>query len=120
MQGLLLHSILHLRVGKESIYNELIEGELPIPEFSVSTIQCYLETSLGVQRAVSVTRHLLRDDKDELMGYVVAIADVTDTVELTQQMAHQASHDTLTKLPNRALLLSRFDQMAAEIQQKIV
>lgn len=118
VQGLLLHSILHLRVGKESIYNELIEGELPIPEFSVSTIQCYLETSLGVQRAVSVTRHLLRDDKDELMGYVVAIADVTDTVELTQQMAHQASHDTLTKLPNRALLLSRFDQMAAEIQQK--
>ena len=52
------------------------------------------------------------------MGYVVAIADVTDTAELTQQMAHQASHDALTKLPNRALLLSRFDQMAAEIQQK--
>ena len=118
VQGLLLHSILHLKVGKESIYSELTGDELPIPAFSVSTIQCYLETSHGVQRAVRVTRHLLRDDQDELMGYVVAIADVTDTVELTQQMAHQASHDALTKLPNRALLLSRFDQIAAEIQQK--
>lgn len=118
VQGLLLHSILHLRVGKESTYSELTGGELPIPAFSVSTIQCYLETSHGVQRAVRVTRHLLRDDEDELTGYVVAIADVTDTFELTQQMAHQASHDALTKLPNRALLLSRFDQMAAEIQQK--
>ncbi|MDH5553096.1 MAG: EAL domain-containing protein, partial [Nitrosomonas sp.] len=117
VQGSSLHQIFDFKTTQESTYTELSGSDLPVPEFSVSTIQCYLETKKGGRRAVRVTRHLLRDDKGELMGYVVAIADVTDTVELTRQVAHQASHDALTKLPNRALLLTRFDQMAVEVKQ---
>lgn len=39
--------------------------------------------------------------------------DVTDRVEAANRLAHQAMHDTLTKLPNRALLLDRLDQALA-------
>lgn len=117
VQGEILNKILDLKTIQGSTYTELAGNELLVPEFSVNTIQCYLETKMGNRRAVRVTRHLLHDDQQELMGFVIAIADVTDTIELTQQVAHQASHDALTKLPNRGLLLVRFDEMAIETQK---
>ena len=43
-------------------------------------------------------------------GYIVAIEDVTDEVEAQQALAHQAFHDALTGLPNRALFLDRLEQ----------
>ena len=58
-----------------------------------------------------------RDEQEELVGFVVAIAEITDTIELTRQAAYQASYDTLTNLPNRALLLTRFEELISVIQQ---
>jgi len=46
------------------------------------------------------------------MGFVIAIADITDTIELTQQVARLVSYDALTEPPNRSLLLARFEEMA--------
>ena len=41
------------------------------------------------------------------LGVVITLADVTESRELVRQMAHQATHDALTHLPNRTLLLDR-------------
>ena len=41
---------------------------------------------------------------------VLNLRDVTDRVALERQLAHQALHDALTELPNRALLLDRLRQ----------
>lgn len=117
IQGTSLKAVLNLSKTHDSAYHELKGPELPIPAFSVSTIQCYLKTMRGEKRAVRITRHMLRDEREELMGFVVAIADITDTIELTRQIAYQASYDTLTNLPNRALLLTRFEELMSVIQQ---
>ncbi len=85
--------------------------ELSIPVYGTSTIQCYLKAASGDKRMVSITRHLLHDDQAELMGFVIVIVDITDTIELTQQVARLASYDALTELPNRSLLLARFEEM---------
>lgn len=37
----------------------------------------------------------------EFGGYIGACYDITETVELTEQLEHLASHDALTGLPNR-------------------
>jgi diguanylate cyclase (GGDEF)-like protein len=43
-------------------------------------------------------------------GLVLTGHDVSDRLALHQEMEHRALHDTLTGLPNRALLFDRFDQ----------
>lgn len=117
-QGVLLSALLDLNQIRDNSFAELNGSELPIPAFSVNTVQFYLKTVEGEKRAVRITRHLLRDDQEALMGFVIAIADITDTVELTKQVVYQASYDTLTQLPNRALLLTRFAELTSAPQQR--
>ena len=44
-----------------------------------------------------------------LEGAVLTLHDVTERHELTDRLAHQAFHDALTGLPNRAMLMQRID-----------
>ena len=68
----------------------------------------------GHERTVRITRNQLLDDAGSMTGTVVTMTDVSDTVKLAKQVAHQKSHDALTKLPNRSMLLARFDDMISD------
>jgi diguanylate cyclase (GGDEF)-like protein/PAS domain S-box-containing protein len=46
-------------------------------------------------------------DEEVLNGAVLTLHDVTERRRLTDELSHQAYHDTLTGLPNRALLMQR-------------
>ena len=85
-------------------------------------VECALKTAHGNERTVRITRNQLFDDHEVMMGSVIAMTDITDKVELTRQVAHQQSHDALTKLPNRSKLLLQFDHMirATEHTDKII
>ncbi|WP_213010120.1 putative bifunctional diguanylate cyclase/phosphodiesterase, partial [Paractinoplanes toevensis] len=61
---------------------------------------------------VECTCRDLRDDK-AVNGLVVTIRDVTERRRLENDLAHQAFHDTLTGLANRALFQNRLEQAAA-------
>jgi diguanylate cyclase (GGDEF)-like protein len=43
-------------------------------------------------------------------GAIFSVADVTDAVLTARALQHEATHDTVTGLPNRVLLLDRLDQ----------
>lgn len=45
--------------------------------------------------------------------FVIALSDVTDSLEMARRMTHQATHDALTELPNRVLLTDRIRQSIA-------
>lgn len=49
-------------------------------------------------------------DDPSVNGLVVTGHDVTERLELNEQLEHRSLHDTLTGLPNRALLADRFNQ----------
>ena len=44
---------------------------------------------------------------------IASLSDVTDRKEAEQRLIHNATHDTLTGLPNRTLLLDRIDRTRA-------
>ncbi len=50
-------------------------------------------------------------------GWIAAIEDVTDRRRMESQMAHRATHDPLTGLPNRALLEDRLQQACARLSR---
>jgi diguanylate cyclase (GGDEF)-like protein/PAS domain S-box-containing protein len=54
----------------------------------------------------------LRDDRC-IRGVVLNARDVTERVRLEEELTHQAFHDSLTSLPNRALFRDRVDQALA-------
>ena len=58
----------------------------------------------------------LRQDKS-VRGVVLNARDVTERIELEEQLTHQAFHDNLTGLPNRALFRDRLDQALARAER---
>ncbi|CAN5251879.1 hypothetical protein BH11ACT7_BH11ACT7_24730 [soil metagenome] len=56
---------------------------------------------------VKVIRNAVTGHRD---GYVVSVRDTSQRKELETRLAHNASHDPLTGLPNRALLDERLQQ----------
>jgi diguanylate cyclase (GGDEF)-like protein/PAS domain S-box-containing protein len=55
----------------------------------------------------TLTNHL---DNPAVRGLVSNARDVTDRIETAERLAHQATHDPLTGLPNRALFLDKLER----------
>ncbi|GAA2511059.1 hypothetical protein GCM10010201_02390 [Pilimelia columellifera subsp. columellifera] len=76
---------------------------------SVSTFRARLADASGQYRWLEiVSTNLLADPS--VRGIVSNARDISDMLHYQQQLAHQATHDELTKLPNRALLLDRLER----------
>lgn len=52
-----------------------------------------------------------------IQGFVINARDVTEQLAMQDILKHQASHDALTDLPNRTLLLECLEQAIAVIEQ---
>ncbi len=73
------------------------------------TFRCRLRTVWGEYRHLDVTcSNRLADPW--INGFVANSRDVTEEVEASELLRHQATHDPLTGLANRTLLLDRLDQ----------
>jgi diguanylate cyclase (GGDEF)-like protein/PAS domain S-box-containing protein len=70
--------------------------------------------SRGEERFVMASAHPLRDPADQtLLGAVTSFSDVTEMRRRQLSLEAVARHDPLTGLPNRLLLMDRFDQAIA-------
>ena len=49
----------------------------------------------------------VKDDDDVIMNYVATFADITMSRDAAEEIQHLAFYDTLTRLPNRRLLIDR-------------
>ncbi len=116
-QGKLLQDILQLSTNHDDPTDDARIKEILNPSTNnIETLECTLITMPGDTRIVKITRNQIHDEHKVLIGSAIAITDITDTAELVQQVARQENYDTLTKLPNRAKLLSQFGQMTQHIK----
>ncbi|HNH52854.1 MAG TPA: CHASE2 domain-containing protein, partial [Nitrosomonas sp.] len=117
LKGSLLYELLDIKVVRRSRSIEIREISTLVKNIPQLQDQYRLKNYDESKRMVRVMHQSLFDEHKVLMGSVVTISDITDTVELKQQVSHQAHHDSLTMLPNRTLLLAKLDQMVESAQQ---
>jgi diguanylate cyclase (GGDEF)-like protein/PAS domain S-box-containing protein len=73
-------------------------------------------TRHGDRRVVAWSNTVLRDWAGEVSGTASIGADVTDRRRAEEQLQHDAFHDALTNLPNRALFIDRLQAALARLQ----
>lgn len=71
----------------------------------------------GRDNFVELAASPLFDEKENCIGIIESVRDVNSYIKLqrkledkTRELEHQATHDYLTGLPNRALFMDRFEQ----------
>lgn len=60
---------------------------------------------------------LTRDEQGQVLGTTGTLSDINERKASEARIQQLAYHDTLTGLPNRALLLDRLDQALAEVER---
>ncbi|MBH9554345.1 EAL domain-containing protein [Inhella gelatinilytica] len=63
------------------------------------------------ERALLVRGMATRDDKGQPLRMAGSLTDISDTLRLQRQLVHDALHDRLTGLDNRALFIERLEQL---------
>ena len=75
----------------------------------MSGVELVLVREDGARIPISINTAPLHDAEGAVVGTVTSFRDITQVKTLEQQLRHQALHDSLTGLPNRALLLDRLE-----------
>ena len=97
----------------EEAHRRLVEGRVAQARY----IKRYLHKD-GKIIFVEVSKSPARDPSGKTLYYVISERDITEEQALTAQLSHQALHDPLTGLANRALFEDRFEQARARIARK--
>ncbi|MCW2843313.1 MAG: hypothetical protein JWN22_1229 [Nocardioides sp.] len=105
IQGRPLWSVLDLR------QRQIVQHRLAIR--GAERYQLTYQHPDGGERVLSISACPLDDVGGATEGSLAMVADITEARALEDQLRQAALHDTLTRLPNRALLLDRLQQALA-------
>lgn len=79
--------------------------------------ECWARRKDGERYAARVGISAIADELGHVTQYVVVLSDITASKLDEERIRRQASHDSLTGLPNRALFLDRLNQSVANARR---
>ena len=100
-----------VRDQMHSGFVERMAEDTILPEYELPVL-----TRSGEERVVRWTTRVLRED-GRPVGLLSSGTDVTERQEAQRQIEHMAYHDSLTGLPNRAMLRDHLDLALARAQR---
>ena len=114
-----------LKSEKSSVIFEKLSTQVNDPVFFLKRMQELVEKprltdikewklKSGVTLALFTHPQYLND---KIIGVVYSFHDITEHKKLEKELLHQATHDSLTGLPNRALFLDRLKQAIAHAKR---
>ncbi|MEO0560148.1 MAG: EAL domain-containing protein, partial [Bacteroidota bacterium] len=111
MLGRRLDEVVRYKIDEDSYRPPALESTLEAMFRESDTFGHLIYTTPhGIRRYVSVASSVLRDEEGDARGMLAVVRDVTDQHEMAVQLQHQAYHDALTGLPNRAWFHAKIKQ----------
>jgi|GEM_PF-186466 len=92
----------------EQPLRRVLQGE------KIEQLELELKTSNDSKRYVVIDGQPIFNNEQKNTGAVIAVHDITEQKELEGQLFYQATHDALTQLPGRILLLDRINSAIAQ------
>lgn len=97
----------------ESSYDLVLSGEADQSRY----VKRYVRKD-GRVITVEVLRSLARDSHGKALYFIISERDMTDEMNLSDELTHRALHDSLTGLANRVLFLNRLEQVHAKTARR--
>ena len=104
------HSILNSGTHSDSFFKEMWKT---IQSGEVWTGEICNKSKLGGLSWLDTSIVPLKDDHGNVVQYISIRIDITERKKTEERMVHMGTHDGLTGLPNRVLLLDRIKQALA-------
>jgi diguanylate cyclase (GGDEF)-like protein/PAS domain S-box-containing protein len=110
-QGLRFEDVFAIEKTEEcnQLFNVISRNSVHGDVNNQTQIECLIDDS-GKKHAVQLSANPVHDRSGEISGTVYGISDFTEMLNISQRMAHIATHDSLTELPNRVLMHDRLKQ----------
>lgn len=102
----------HDRERAATVVSGLLEADGPH-----ATMEYRMHVKGGVERWVRSDTSIVHDDEGAVLYRVTLTTDITEKRRFEEHLVHEASHDHLTGIPNRALLRELLEQAAARTQR---
>ncbi|WP_419421322.1 EAL domain-containing protein (plasmid) [Legionella sp. D16C41] len=91
---------------------------LAIKELREETVELETSRRSGEVYWCEMSVAPVSDPSGKVKHYVSIINDITERREMEEQLLRQATHDSLTELPNRVLLMDRVEQAILQAKKK--
>ena len=125
ISGWLNNDVTHKAVAEIFTYFNEETGKKQLPAIlnSLKNADCsqqnhVLSTKSGERRLIEeIATPLMDRSGNSIVGAVAVIRDITQALEYSRQLAFQANHDALTRLPNRTLLCDRLEHAISKAKR---
>jgi len=94
-------------------HQSLLQGELS----HLQTERRFVSKSGKIVHAI-LKVVLVRDAQGQPLHYISQVVDISDRKRMEEQLLHDAFHDGLTRLPNRALFMDRLEYALRRSRQR--
>jgi diguanylate cyclase (GGDEF)-like protein/PAS domain S-box-containing protein len=108
--GIHFYELMH-RQDRDRVITLLADG---VEGVSGDMVECRLRDAKGIWRDFEIRHTTLLQDEN-VAGIVLNARDISERKEFEAQLRHQAFHDSVTNLANRALFTDRVDHALARL-----